>query len=162
MTSPPLWNACDFVLQYIFTIAHIPGKTNNAADLLSRLEMDPHRRKVRVDFPTKPIERNIEPTGNAQEEPFFFETTNQHETTEKRLWKRIEERRKAIPDDPPVIMLSRCYEIDLQKDTAIVKIAQLTKPSRRVIEQDSATLLIFKLEMASLQFDKQIVLNDAR
>ena len=38
---PPLWNACDFVLQFNFTIAHIPGKMNTAADFLSRLEMDP-------------------------------------------------------------------------------------------------------------------------
>ena len=29
---PPLWNACDFVLQLNFTIAHIPGKMNTAAD----------------------------------------------------------------------------------------------------------------------------------
>ena len=29
---PPLWNACDFVLQFNFTIAQIPGKTNTAAD----------------------------------------------------------------------------------------------------------------------------------
>ena len=32
---PPLWNACNFVLQFNFTIAHIPGKMNTAADFLS-------------------------------------------------------------------------------------------------------------------------------
>ena len=32
MIPPPLWNACDFVLQFKFSIAHIPGKTNTAAD----------------------------------------------------------------------------------------------------------------------------------
>ena len=42
MIPPPLWNACDFVLQFNFTIAHIPGKMNTAADFLSRLEMDPN------------------------------------------------------------------------------------------------------------------------
>ena len=31
MSPPPLWNACDFVLQFNFTIAHIPGKMNTAA-----------------------------------------------------------------------------------------------------------------------------------
>ena len=41
MIPPPLWNACDFVLQFNCTIAHIPGKMNTAADFLSRLEMDP-------------------------------------------------------------------------------------------------------------------------
>ena len=42
---PPLGNACDFVLQFNFTIAHIPGKMNTAADFLSRLEMDPSEKK---------------------------------------------------------------------------------------------------------------------
>ena len=34
MIPPPLWNACDFVLQFNFTIAHIPGKMNTLADFL--------------------------------------------------------------------------------------------------------------------------------
>ena len=29
---PPLWNACDFVIQFNFVIAHFPGKNNTAAD----------------------------------------------------------------------------------------------------------------------------------
>ena len=32
MIPPPIWNACDFLLQFNFTIAHIPGKMNTAAD----------------------------------------------------------------------------------------------------------------------------------
>ena len=32
---PTFWKACDFVLQFNFTIAHIPGKMNTAADFLS-------------------------------------------------------------------------------------------------------------------------------
>ena len=34
---PLLWNACDFVIQFKFVIAHIPGKNNTAADYLSRM-----------------------------------------------------------------------------------------------------------------------------
>ena len=37
---PSLWNACDFVMQFNFTFAHIPGKMDNAADFLSRSEID--------------------------------------------------------------------------------------------------------------------------
>ena len=40
---------------------------------------------------------NIESTGLALEEPAFFQTTDQFETTEKELWKRKEESRNAIP-----------------------------------------------------------------
>ena len=163
---PPLWNACDFVLQFNFTIAHIPGKMNTAADSLSRLEMDPNEKvilKIREDIPTKPIEVNIESTGIAQEEPVFFDPTDQQETTEKELWKRKDEVRNAIPKEPPVITVSCYYADDLHKDTTIVNTAQLTKPSRILIEQDSdPTLLNFKREMLGLPFDEQILLNDAR
>ena len=44
-----------------------------------------------------------------------------------------------------------------------MNIAQLTKPSRTLIEQDSdPTLLNLKGEMLGLLFDEQILLNDAR
>ena len=36
---PALWNACDFVMQLNFKIAHIAGSVNTAADFLSRLEL---------------------------------------------------------------------------------------------------------------------------
>ena len=102
---------------------------------------------------------NIESTGIAQEETVFFDPTDQLETTEKELWKRKEEARNAIPSDPPVITVSCYYANDLHK----VNIAQLTKPSRILIEQDSdPTLLNFKREMLGLPFDEQILLNDAR
>ena len=34
MIPPSLWNACDFVLQFHFKIAHVPGRMNTAADFL--------------------------------------------------------------------------------------------------------------------------------
>ena len=165
LIPPPLWNACDFVLQFNFTIAHIPGKMNTAADdFLSRLEMDPKEKiilKIREDIPTKPIEVNIESTGIAQEEMVFFDPTNRQETTEKELWTRKEEARNAIPHDPPVITVSCYYTNDLHKDTTIVNIAQSTKPSRILNEHDSdPTLLNFKREMLGLPFDEQIILNE--
>ena len=166
MIPPPLWNACDFVLQINFTIAHIPGKMNIAAEFLSRLETDPNEKtilRIREDIPTKPIQVNIESTGIAQEEKVFFEPTDQRETKEKEHWTRKEEAQNAIPNDPPVITVSCYYANDLHKDTKIVNIAQLTKPSRTLIEQDSdPTLPNFKLEMLGLPFDKQILLYDAR
>ena len=106
---------------------------------------------------------NIKSTGIAQEEAVFFDTTNQQETTEKELRKRKDEARNAIPTDPPVITVPCYYAIDLHKYTTIVNIAQLTKPSRILIEHDSdPTLLNFKREMLGLPFDEQISLNDAR
>ena len=106
---------------------------------------------------------NIKSTGIAQEEQVFHDPTDQQETTEKELWTRKEEARNAIPNDPPVITVSCYYANDLHKDTTIVNIAQLTKQSRILIEQDSdPTLLNIKREMLGLPFDEQIFLNDAR
>ena len=36
---PSLWNACDYVLQFNFKIAHIEFSINTGADFLSRLEL---------------------------------------------------------------------------------------------------------------------------
>ena len=155
MIPPPLWNACDFVLQFNFTIAHIPGRINTTADFLSRLELDPNEKiffKIREDIPTKPIEVNIESTGIAEEETVFFDPTDQQETTEKELWERKEKAQNAMPNEPPVITVSCYCANDLHKDTTNVNIAQLTKPSRILIEQPSdPTLLNFKREMLGLR-----------
>ena len=119
--------------------------------------------KIREDIPTKPIEVNIESTGSAKEEPVFFDTTDQQEKTEKEHWTREEEERNAIAIDPPVITVSCYYANDLHKDTTIVIIAQLKKPSSILIKQGSdLTLLNFKREILGLPSDEQILINDAR
>ena len=82
---PPLWNACDFVIQFKFTIAHIPGKNNTAADYLSRMEMDPTEKlvlKIRADVETQPIEVNVQSAGVSEEEQVFF-TELDNETEEQ-------------------------------------------------------------------------------
>ena len=166
MIPPPLRNACDLVLQFNFTIAHNPGKKNTAADFFSCLEKDCNEKlilKIREDIPTKPTEVNIESTSVAQDEPVFFDTTDQRENTEKELWSRNEKAQNAIPNDPPVIKVSCYYANDLHKGTTIVNIAQTTKPSRIHIEKDSdPTLLNFQRKMLGLPFDEQFFLNVAR
>ena len=125
MIPPHLWNACDSVLQFNFTIVQFPGEMSIAAYFLSRLEMDSNERlfqKIGEDIPTKSIEVNIEFTGIAQEEPGFFDTTDQHETTRKELWKREEETRNSTQNNPPIIKVSCYYANDLHKDTTIVNI----------------------------------------
>ena len=139
---------------------------NTAADFLTRLEMNPNEKiflKIREDISTKTIEVNIESTGIAQEEQVFHDPTDQQETTEKELWILKNEAGNAIPNDLSVITVSSYYANDLHKDTTVVNIAQVTKPSRILIEQDSdPTLLNFKPEILGLPFDEQILLNDAR
>ena len=86
---PPLCNACDFVTQFNFTIAHIPGKNNTAADYLSRMEMDPTEKlvlKIRADVETQPIEVNVQSAGVSEEEQIFF--TEEDNETEEQIWER--------------------------------------------------------------------------
>ena len=82
---PPLWNACDFVIQFHFTIAHSPGKNNTAADYLSRMEMDHTGKlvlKIRADVETQPIEVNVQSAGVSEEEQVFV-TEEDNETEEQ-------------------------------------------------------------------------------
>ena len=71
---PALWNACDYVIQFKFVIAHIPGAQNTTADYLSRLKADPKDKlfmKIREDVQTLPIEINVQSAGVSQEEQIF-------------------------------------------------------------------------------------------
>ena len=72
---PALWNACDYVLQFNFKIAHIAGSVNNAADFLSRLELKVTEEiclKIREDIHTTPIEVTTSSSDVADEEQVFF------------------------------------------------------------------------------------------
>ena len=72
---PALWNACDYVLQFNFKIAHVAGSVNTATDFLSRLELkvtEKIRLKIREDIHTTPIEVTTSSSDVADEEQFFF------------------------------------------------------------------------------------------
>ena len=97
---PSLWNACDYVLQFNFKIAHIAGSVNTAADFLSRLELKVTERfclKIREDVQTTPIEITTSSSDVADEEQFFFtHTDDQHETEEQILQRKEQSRQKAV------------------------------------------------------------------
>ena len=72
---PALCNACDYVLQFNFKIAHIAGSVNTAADFLSRLELkvtEKIRLKIREDIHTTPIEVTTSSSDVADGEQIFF------------------------------------------------------------------------------------------
>ena len=80
---PSLWIACDFVLENFFTIAHIPGQMNPAANfhqVWMEIQTGKIVYKIREDVPTQPTKNSIESTGIAQENQVFFTpmTPNYH------------------------------------------------------------------------------------
>ena len=74
-----LWNACGYVLQFNFKIAHIAGSVNTAADFVSRLELKVTEKlllKIREDVQTTLIEVSTYSSHVADGEQFFFPQTN--------------------------------------------------------------------------------------
>ena len=65
----------DYVIQFNFTIAHIPGKNNTAADYQSCLEICPKEKlilRIREDISTTPIELNVQSAGVTEEDQIFY------------------------------------------------------------------------------------------
>ena len=84
-----LWNACDYVIQFSFTIAHIPAKNNIAAEYFSRLEICSKEKlvlRIREDIPATPIELNDQSAGVTEEDQIFYTDDDDDEETEEQLW----------------------------------------------------------------------------
>ena len=89
LIPPALWNACDYVLQYNFVIAHVAGAMNTAADFLSRTEISPTKKlemNLRNDIQTKAIEVNIQSSGITEEEQIHIHADDEND--EKTLWEQ--------------------------------------------------------------------------
>ena len=88
---PSLWNACDYVLQFYFKIAHIAGSVNTAVDYLSRLELKVTEKillKISEDVQTTPIEVTTSSSDVADEEQIFFTQTDGEDETEQQSLKK--------------------------------------------------------------------------
>ena len=93
---PALWNACDYVLQFNFKIAHIAGSVNTAADFLSRLKLkvtEKIRFKIREDIHTTPVEVTTSSSDVADEKHFFFTHADDINESEKRTLEQKERSR---------------------------------------------------------------------
>ena len=91
---PGLWNACDYVLQFNFKIAHIASSVNTAADFLSRLELkvtEKIRLKIGEDIQTTPIEVTTSSSDVADVKQFFFTQADNNDESEKQTFQRKEQ-----------------------------------------------------------------------
>ena len=111
---PALCNACDYVLQINFKIAHIAGSVNTAADFLSRLELRVTEKiclKIGEDIQTTPIEVTTSSSDVADEEQFFFTQANNSEESEEQTLERKEQSRQnakqwEVNEELPVLKTS--------------------------------------------------------
>ena len=90
-TPQPLWNACDYVLQFNFKTAHIAGSVNTVADFVFRLKLKVTEKillKIREDTQPTPIEVTTSSSDVADEEQFFFTQADRADETKKQILQR--------------------------------------------------------------------------
>ena len=98
---PSLWNACDYVMQFSFKIAHIAGSVNTAADFPSRLELKVTEKihlKIREDVQATPIEVSTSSSVVAAEEQFFFTQHDRQDATEEQILQRKKQSQKKAAE----------------------------------------------------------------
>ena len=160
---PTLWNACDYVMQFSFTIAHIHGKNNTAADYLSRLEICPKEkliRRIREDISTTPIELNVQSAGVTEEEQIFY--TDDDEETEEQIWKRKQDARSNPMNQPPDILLDHLSTHD-NTQFQTPNIQKLAKPTTMAIEQQNDLILHqLRLKLQKDEYSETILQQDLR
>ena len=163
LIPPPLWNACDYVLQFKFTMAHIAGKTNTAADFLSRLEYLPKEKiqlKIRDDVTITPIEVNIQNFGTAEEEQIFYEPDD--DVNEEQLWERKKQIRETNKPVPAQIDLNELTPI-MSADVSSPESPMFANANGMQIEQTKDPCLRnLKLKLSDQPFDLLALENDTR
>ena len=160
---PSLWNACDYVIQFNFTIAHIPGKNNTAADYLSRLEISPKEKlilRIREDIPTTPIELHVQSAGVAEEEQIYY--TDDDDETEEQIWQRQQLARENPSHQSPDISFEKfdTHHSNVQKLSVCQK---LTNINTVAIEQNNDVILQqLKLKLQKEEYSETTLIQDVR
>ena len=160
---PTLWNACDYVIQFSFTIAHIPGKNNTAADYLSRLEICPKEKLVlrtREDISTTPIELNVQSPGVAEEDQIFY--TEEDEETEEQIWQRKKDARFHPTNQLPDISLAK-LSAHRGASSQMTTLQILSNSTTMAIEQQNDVVLHqLRLKLQKEEYSETILQQDSR
>ena len=173
-----LWNACNFVLQFNFTIAHVPGRMNTAADFLSRLDLDPKEKVqllIRDDIQTTPIEVHIQSSNVAEEEQFYFLPEDDIET-EEQIWERKQRALKKIqendtPQRPEEINNNTTHpeKTTVVFQTEITRRSQNPEENERPLPRDMRhqqdrdnVLRNYKLRLLKEPYDEHLIATDHR
>ena len=159
---PALWNACDYVIQFNFVIAHIPGAQNTAAVYLCRLEADHKDKlvmKIREDVQTLPMEIIVQSAGVSQEEQIFY--TNDDDETEEQYWARKEAIRKIPAIDEPAVTIQTVSKNLIKQQTEIQ--VRLQKTHQIIIEQSKdAVLQHLKAKLLHEEYSENVLQQVAR
>ena len=167
---PSLWNACDYVLQFNFKIAHIAGSIYTTADFLSRLELKVTEKihlKIR-DVQTKPKEVSTSSSDVADEEQFFFTQTNDQDETDEQILQRKEQSQKnaaecVLNQEPSSIKPSIKQFTKIDGNTTSYSINGIKASARKRVHQDADLVLKnIKLKILGQPHDDVLLTTDRR
>ena len=169
---PGLWNACDYVLQFNFKIAHIAASVNTAVDFLSRNELEVTekiRLKIREDIRTTPIEVSTSSSDGADEEKnFFFREAAKNDESEEQTIERKEQSRQsakqwATNEVPSALKTSVNEFKKVDGNTMSYSMNAINANSRIRVEQDvDLVLKIIKMKILGQPHDEVLMMTDSR
>ena len=168
---PALWNACDYVLQFNFKIAHIAGSVNTAADFLSRLEpkvTEKIRLKIREHIHTTPIEVTTSSSDVADEEQIFFTHADDSKESETQTLERKEQSRQnakqwAANEESPALKTSVKEFTKIDGNTTSYSMNEIKANARIRVEQDvDLVLKNMKLKILGQPYDEVLIMTDSR
>ena len=141
---PALWNACDYVLQFNFKIAHTAGSVNTAADFFSRLELEvteKMRLKIREDIHITPIEVTTSSSDVADGEQIFFTHADDGKESEEQTLERKEQLRQnakqwAANEESPALKTSVKEFTKIDGNTTSYSMNGTKANARIRVEQD--------------------------
>ena len=168
---PALWNACDYVLQFNFEIAHIAVSVNTAADFLSRLELkvtEKIRLKIRDVIQTTPIEVTTSSSDVADEEQIFFthahdSNESEEQTLERKERSRQNARQWAANEESPVLKTIVKEFTKIDGNTTSCSMNGIKANARIRVEQDvDLVLKNMKLKILGQPHDEVLMMTDSR
>ena len=168
---PSLWNACNFVLQFNFEIAHNTGLVNTAADVLSLLELKVKEKihlKILDYLQTTHIEVITSSSDVANEEQLLFAQADGEDETEKHTLERKEQSRKKATEwvarEEPSSMKPSVKEFTkIDGNTTSYSIHGSKSNARIRVEQDvDLVLKNLKLKIFGQPYDEVLLTTDKR
>ena len=168
---PSLWNACDYVLQLNFKIAHISGSINTAADFFSRLELkvtETIHLKIGEDVQTTHIEVSTASSDVADKKQFFFTQTDGQDETEEQILQRKEQSQKKaagweVNQEPSSMKPSIKEFTEIDGNTTSYSINGIKASARVRVEHDADLVLKnLKLKILGQPHDDVLLATDRR
>ena len=166
---PALWNACDYVLQFNFKIAHTDGSVNTAAAFLSRLELEVTEKihfKIREDIHTTHIEVTTSSYDVADEEQNFFTHADDGKESREQTLERKEQSQQntkqwAANEESPALKTRVKEFTKIDGNNTSYSMNGIKANARIRVEQDvDLVLKNMKLKIFGHPYDAVLIMTD--